>query len=72
MNTMHATGSVLLNLQAAALNVGFQRIKHHWSNDVSVIDVRLEHSDIGRERRFISNLFKSRRMNERSIDQPEG
>lgn len=67
---MHSTGSVLLNLQATALNAGFQWIKHHWSNDVSVIDVQSEHSNVSREQRFISNLFRAR-MSERSIDQSE-
>lgn len=68
---MHSTGLMLLNLQAAALNAGFQWIKHYWSNDVSVIDVRSEHSDVSREQHFISNLFRGRRMNERTIDQPK-
>ena len=61
MNTIR--GLVLLNLQAAALNTEFQWIKHHWSNDVSVIDVQSKHSDVGREQHFISNLFRSSTFN---------
>lgn len=71
MNLMHSTSSVLLNLQAA-LNAGFQWIKHHWSNDVSVIDVRSKDSDVGEQRTAVHFKSFQELSNERTVDRSTG